>query len=169
MLGWLWQFKQFSENMEVSSRSLQVLKSPAEDRPLSVYSFGHHDAYFDSVLQTGHFGPSEGPTGRPGWDRSWASKYRMVNEPNRNEPSVNLYPIDKTLFFSETVPSLSSLFVLSIFRALECIQQYIRDKLKTKMSKTVTLATCKLHGVTRDVFVLILITWWMMSTHFLCC
>jgi len=45
----------FSENMEVSSRSLQVLKSPAEDHPLLVYSCGHHDAYFHSVLQNGQF------------------------------------------------------------------------------------------------------------------
>ena len=52
-------------------------------------------------------------------------------------PSLNLCLIADVLF-CETVPSLSSLFVLTIFRALECVQQYIRDKLKTKISKTVT-------------------------------
>ena len=71
----------FSENMEVSSRSLQVLKSPAEDHPLSVYSFGHHDAYFDYVLQTGHFRPG-GPTGRTEPSRTSAVRESLLNRRN---------------------------------------------------------------------------------------
>ena len=65
----------------------------------------------------------------------WWLQSKTKSGPSR--PSLNLCQVADVLF-CETVPSLSSLFVLSIFRALECVQQYIRDKLKTKISKTVT-------------------------------